>query len=162
MQSLIRLPKDLVISIAGAVLKIENHRVKTPSNGLMAFMLDLCRFRTAKQMAEMEKTIQFEAVIEYCAEEMDENHGLLAGIIVLHYGASLKDWNEFVEFSNSIGGRLVAGRLVEKIRNCDDWEEFWVELQVKSQFNADIKQTITRSMKRKNLFVETCNHPNKK
>ena len=161
MQTLIRLPKDLNIVIGGYPLTIENHRVKIPTSGLTYFMLDLCRIRTAKQMAEMEKTIQFEAVIEYCVEEIDKDDTVLAGIITLHYGVYWTHLDELMGYCNGVEGRHVAERLVEKIRNCDDWEEFWVEMQVKSQFNVNIKQIIARSVEesKKALFAETGNHP---
>ena len=152
MQSLTWLPKEARIwrSEVGELI-IKNHRiVSAGSEGLWGYLLRAVRWQyesgdCTDMITEMEcKGFQYEAVIEYCVEELESDHTMLTDVIYQHYIVTA-DWSAFYKFVADDAGRKIAQRFIEKIRNCDGWTEFLDTMKKRDGFYQEIKDEIKAS-----------------
>ena len=158
-QNLVMLPKKAEFSIDGWTIEIRNHKVKGTMGlfgKIMAIILDSESNR--ESLAEFEKhKISYEAVIEYCAHELECNIPVLAQFIKRYveeefmHPVTVKNIlpKTFV-FSKSAAGRVIADQFVEKIRSCDNWEQLYDEMQQTSKFCKDIQKRIIKEVKEQN------------
>ena len=156
-QNLLGLPENADFSILEWNVIIRDHKVVT-GYGLFS---DVCRIiqrgRSGKNaLYQFEKEgISYEATIEYCIGELENDVIVLADIIERHYSeVRIKDdkgfgkvWKFIVDFSSNGMGRIIACQLVEKIRSCENWNELCDELHMTSQFQKDMKNKIQKEVK---------------
>ena len=63
----------------------------------------------------------------------------------------MDDEKEIVaRFSKSEACRIIAGQFVEKIRNFNNWQDFYDEMRLTSRFNKDMKNRIIQELKEQN------------
>ena len=114
-------------------------------------------------LTEFEKyKVSYEAAIEECCYELEENKFILANIIYYYRGEIIEikggtitgTWNKVVKFSESPKGRVIADQYIDKIRSCSDWEELYDELHSKSTFSKHLIKQIQETMGRE--MPDTC------
>ena len=94
--------------------------------------------------------INFEAAIECCCGELEENEQILACAIYWSYDElekikmhPLDDMPDAIlVFSRSAAGRKIAAQLIEKIRSCDNWEELYDVFHYTNKFYNDVMSGI--------------------
>ena len=155
-QSLIQLPKTANFRILGWSIIIEDHTI-TNNYGLLGkitrIIVELPVDRQALYQFE-KHGISWEAAIEYCTRELEDNPRILATVI-RYYGIdkgvrsdTMDDWNNRVSFSESAAGRKIAEQFVEKIRSCGNWGELYDELQLTTKFSKYMKERIIKEIKK--------------
>ena len=147
-QSLIQLPKeaDIIAGYKGTLLSIRNHKV-VPTGTLFEWILRLIwnhnSWGNAVTLME-KKGLMFEAVIECCVRELEDDTGLLARVGLwdqdIWYAVNPPDNADAnYAFSESDAGRNIAAQLIDKIRSCNDWEQLRSEMNHTSGFYQDLK-----------------------
>ena len=156
-QSLTQLPKTADFKIGGWPIKITDHKIESFDN-LFDCMLDIIMDpRSDRQiLSEFEKYgVSFEAVIEYCVEELEHDVNMLTNIMwrgdilesVFHPSQMLNTWSKCEDFSKSVAGRKIAEIYIEKIRICDNWGELYDEMHPTSEFIKNINNRIVEELK---------------
>ena len=155
-QSLTRLPETAQFVIGNCQVTIRDHRI-VDSKGLFGKILWMARNKEcdANTLCQFEKHgISYEAAIECCAHEMENDTSILAdtillGYIILKYEKILtgNTVERIRAFSKSMAGRSIANRYVDTLRNCDNWEQLYDELQPTSRFQKEMKSTVNREVK---------------
>ena len=151
-QSLIPFPKAAEFYIGSNEVVIENHRIIS-ALGLFALVIHIIHNSDSDRqtLSEFEKHgISFETVIEKCTRELEENAETLAEVIfpiptknrtcTIH----VKAWDLTIHFSKSVAGRSIAEQFIEKIRNCNGWDELYDEMHSSSQFRKEMKNKIIK------------------
>ena len=149
--NMLQLPKEADFLICGWQIYIQNHRAVKGYNLFPRIMGIIRSVNSDRQtLTEFEKHgISYEAAIECCAEELEENPGVLVWFISWMY--VIRNSKEpTVGFSKSKRGRFIADQLVEKIRNCDGWVELYDELHHSSRFQKEMKKRIIKELKEQN------------
>ena len=152
-QSIVRLPESTEIRIPKWDIVIENHRVVSEMGlfGGIGHILDNSREdETTLELFE-EGGISYESFIEYCVEELDEEPTTLAYAIlrldgILQTIGSYSDsrFGRIVNFSASEAGRSIAVDIIDKIRDCHNWREFYNELHETGKFQKDMADRVTK------------------
>ena len=157
-QSLIQLPKTAEFVIRGWNVTIENHKIVNDEMGLFSTIIGVVDTSGSNKQTlyQLEKLgISFESAIECCASELELDVNILSEIIWYHIGmqkpASILENEEgkdlFLYFSKSVTGRIIADQYIEKIRSCNNWEELYEELNLKSKFRKDMTKKIRTGLK---------------
>ena len=155
-QSLTRLPKEAEIGIGNWSVTIQDHKV-VGDDGLTLKMIWIVNspFAYRKTLSEFENWgVSFEAAVEWCAHELENNVKLVLNIIrrmmFLEAKTNLDKCNVddvILEFSKSgITGRI-ATLYVDKIRSCENWEELYDTLQQSSKFTKEMNDRIKEEVK---------------
>ena len=155
-QSLTRLPETAHIIIGERHIKIRNHKVES-AEGLTGRIVSMMKnpHNNRETLYQFEKHgISFEMVIEYCANELEHDVDVFAWVIRHYKGALCNvdspggiNWSKILNFSKSDTGTAIVGLLIDKIRNCNNWEELYDELHPESRFGRDVKNKIIGRMK---------------
>ena len=155
-QSMTQLPKEADFNIDGWWVTINNHQIsKYVSLWLKIINISQSPRSDKNTLYQFEKHgVSFEAAIEWCATEFEENADVLADVIYWHYGIQKvrentvgSQFNLFSAFSESKAGRKIAVQYIEKIRCCNNWEELYEEMQMTSRFHEDMKSRIKVEVK---------------
>ena len=167
-QSLVRLPETVDLKINDTSLHIRDHRVAS-GYGLYVWVSDIIQYIDSQRcknseftyddwntvVTNMEKQgLVYEAVIEWCVQELENKTDILEHIVYFHYNItriqrktpiaiSLEVLSDFLKNDR---GRSIANQLIEKIRSCDDWQDFYDEMRLTSRFNMDLKNRIQREV----------------
>ena len=154
-QNLILLPKSADFEILGWPVKIQNHRA-VHTDSLFTSISSIINKSTPgsiQTLVEFEKhKVSYEAVIEYCADEFENDVDVLTSVIRDYLIPEIKDidntqqWRVIHNFSKSMTGRSIAVMYIEKIRSCENWSELYEEMHYASRFNQDMKNRITAEM----------------
>ena len=145
-QSLTQMPKKTDFKICGWEISIMEHKARG-SEGLYGRIVFIVEDPESNRdtIQQFEKYgISFEAAIECCAEELEENPGVLAWFISWEY--DMGDSGFIAGFSESEAGRSTATQLMEKIRSCDNWVELYDELHHSSRFQKEMKSKILKEL----------------
>ena len=156
-QSLTRLPEEVEFKIGEWHVTVQNH-VITEDMGLFGIIMNIVTSSDLdrKALLEFEKRgISFEAAIECCVEEIENNTDILAKVLWWHYDTykisempcDHRYLNPTYDFSKRDAGRKIAVQLVEKIRSCENWGELYDELNLKSQFQKEMEYKIISEVK---------------
>ena len=161
-QSLTQLPQYVEFEIGACVVKIHDHRV-VYLGGLFARIRCVINneFSHRAMLQQFEKYgVSYEAAIECCAVELEQNAEILAYLIGpemlvdtqktlgIRPAISMKNgWELILDFSESEAGRAIAGQYIDKIRSCDDWGELYDELHVSSRFQKEMENRIKKEVK---------------
>ena len=154
-QSLIQLPKDAEFEIEEWCIKIEDHQMMYGA-GLFTVMMDIVKggYSHRNTLYQFEKHgISFEAAIECCVRELEYDTDAFIDFIrqycdgMKYMGSVADSLRGCGAFSESEIGRKIATQFVEKIRSCDDWDEFCTEMSQKSKFITYIKKKIKEEMR---------------
>ena len=155
-QSLTQLPKNALFKIGTCSVIIREHAVRN-SHGLFdivdQIITDAESDRNTLYSFE-ENKISYEAAIEWCVNEIEENVSMLADVLCRRYdkNQNINPYDirrhRFFVFSKSKAGKKIATQLMEKIRSCDNWGELYEEMQPTSQFQKDIGERITVEIER--------------
>ena len=142
-QSLTQLPEEADIRIARKNVTIQNHKV-LERGGLTGRIRLIIEDENSdiQSLYQFEKHgVSYEAAIEYCAQEFEEDAVILANFIV-------RNLNErrALSFSESVAGRKIAEQFIEKIRSCDNWGELYEELHRSSRFHQEIVDKISTEL----------------
>ena len=137
-QEIVKLPETASISIGWRDLVIDNHKV-TSEEGMFYWAVavvagydwDVAVSRMIRQK------ISYEAFIECCAAELENDINTLANMAWWH--TDMKNRIECNAFVSSPGGKNIAMEIVEKIRGCDNWNEFRVLFQEESDFKDELR-----------------------
>ena len=155
-QSLTQLPKTADIVIGECKTIIRNH-MPHKNHNLTVKITDIIRWSPYNRelLAEFEKYgVSFEAAIEYCVHELEDDLWDTVGRLIYWnynlkkiYGIGIdKEWNIILSFSKSAAGRKIAEMYIEKFRNCNSWEELYIELHMTSKFQQDMKSRVIREI----------------
>ena len=154
-QDLTQLPETADFKIGMWPITIRNHKV-TDENAMFGSIIWIVNRTDLGRdvLNKFEKHgISYEAVIECCAKELEENPKVLDFFIKWMY--VIRNSKEpTVGFSKSKRGRFIADQLVEKIRSCDNWGELYDEMQMTSKFQKDMKNRIILELKEQNRIKE--------
>ena len=161
-QSLILLPERANIRILGWGIEIREHKV-VGWGGLWGRIINIIEDTESHRgtLYQLEKHgLGYEAAIEWCARELEDNAYILAQFIYLNYNTDrIREMvgenvmNIIHVFSKGVTGRKMADQFTEKIRSCENWQELYDELHPASKFNLDMKNKITVELKRQCLRV---------
>ena len=157
-QSLTQLPKDADFRVLGWEIQTRNHRIINCAHGLWGVIIDIIRDSDSSMdtLYQFEKQgISWEMAVECFAHELEYHDTALSDTICWCYD-NLEIKKMFTEktleridgFSESAAGRKIAEQFIEKIRNCDDWEELYDEMQMTGKFRKDMKRRIKRELKK--------------
>ena len=143
-QSLTRLPEAVHIRIGIWEIEIVNYKIKK-GKSFLGFMMDIIASYNWKEFVdEMQKHgISYESVIETCAEEIEHNNGVFANIAAFHYKA-LKTHDDSKIFSKSVAGRRIADEIIERMRQCENWQELYSIMIKESETSKDIRNKIVK------------------
>ena len=154
-QSMTQLPKTADVQILGLSVTIRDHKVVN-INGLFDRIMCIIQSSNSdrRTLCQLEKHgIGFEAVIEYCAQEIQSDSIKLADIINWQYDSweDIKPDMLFKEsivlvFSKNGISSSIADQIEEKIRDCDDWGELYDEMHPTSEFIKDIENRIRKNV----------------
>ena len=155
-QSIVRLPKEDNFEIGGWYIKIQDHKVKYREGliGMLTLMIG-SKSVDRQTLAKFEEyKVSFEAVIEECSNELEDNKIKSAEIIWHHYDITTQSTTTKVEtsirgiydFSKSEAGRTIINEFIEKIRSCENWKELYDILHPKNKFIRDMKQRIMKAV----------------
>ena len=157
-QSLIQLPKEAEFKIAGQIITISNRMVVTRM-GLFDKILDIVNYPYSdiKTLMDFEgHGVSFEAAIECCANELEWNMDVITDLIYHNYYTKRVykngmdcNWDKIRAFSTGEAGRIIADQFIEKIRDCDNWEELYNEMLYTSKFTKDMKKKIMKEIENK-------------
>ena len=158
-QNIVDIPESADVQIAGWRMIIQNHKIQE-FDKLFCKMMQIADDRncTRKTLTEFEKyNISYETAIEYSADELENNMNTLAEVIHWYYNDDFIEkmgtngkWDELLRFSKSNAGRNIADDIIDKIRNCENWEELYDEIHTGSKFNKDMKKTVMEAMRKWN------------
>ena len=147
-----RLPNTADIEILGWSIEIRNHQVVNYDCRFFDVIMDLVSdVRSDREtLYQFEKHgISFEMVVEECVKELEEDTLALVSLIFGHYKLSKivyadkgSTWLEKCAFSAGRTGRKIVDRIVEKIRDCNDWGELYDEMNPESRFHKEIIKKI--------------------
>ena len=155
-QSLIQIPKDAHFKMGSYHVTIQNHHIQY-SNGLFNQIMNTIQHSHSnwQQLTEFENHgISWEMVIECCARELEENVDVLAYLIWMYTAWEIKieymddSMEEIKVFMKSDAGGRISDLFIEKIRNCNNWQELYTELHPKSSFQKEMKSRILREVKK--------------
>ena len=143
-QSLTRLPQTAEFKIGGIFITIKNHKV-TNDYGLLSRIMDVIPDSKSDRntLYQFEKNgISYEMGVECCAEELENNKDVLARFITRctdfeNHGIHISH-QAILDFSKSDAGKMIAEQYIEKIRNCDDWGEFYEQIHLQSKFQKEM------------------------
>ena len=158
-QNIVSLPETADIEIAGKYIIIKNYEVVLTRGGFLYKIM--CMVNDSEQDKNtLEKFedygVSFEAAIEYCIHEIEDDTEKLANIIWLYDDASdsknrwkqIDDkWSKMCNFSASVKGREIAEEFVENIRSCTNWVQLHETMNKKSVFQKDMKQKIEEGIR---------------
>ena len=154
-QSLIQLPQTAYFKIEGWPVTIREHEI-VGDNSLVLTMTLVIKLEDYYRgvLSKFEKEgISFEAAIEECARELEQDTNTFTEVIYWFYGfcefeeKDPENIKGFIHsFSESEAGRTIAGQIVEKIRSCNSWEELYDELQWTSKFHKNILCRIKKGL----------------
>ena len=152
-QSIVQLPFMAFVKFRVSYVRIRNHKVINHNGLFGAIRTIILREKADRQiLTKFEKHgINFEAVIEYCANELEDDSRILADMIRWGYGirGQIKDgvyMKECNDFSKSPTGRPIADMFVDNIRDCRDWQELYDELHPQSTFSKHMTKKIHKEM----------------
>ena len=154
-QSLIQLPESADIEIVGWGVTIRDHKVVS-WDGLFSHMVRLVRDynRGIQDLVKFEKHgISFECAIEESVRELEQDIEAVARILSF----CCFDTDACSRISKSKGGRNIADRYIEKIRNCENWGELYDEIHPSSKFSKDMRNRIIKEIKKENKKNEEVN-----
>ena len=150
-QNLVQLPKTAKFEIDGWEISIRNHKISSYGGLLNRLMNIVNNTRLGRNvLSGLEKhTVSFEAVIEYCVEELELRPGVLEEVIYGQYGIGERGDDKFfrvrpVKFSKSEKGRIIAGFFIDKIRDCENWGALYDTIRSDSKFSKKIKSKILK------------------
>ena len=156
-QSLTGLPESADIDIANWWVSIRDHEIIDGDGGLFNMIIGIAGVEGFGRgmLYQLEKLgISYEAAIECCAHELEQNVGVLVDVIrwhIIRCGIEDMTGEEYVDlflsFSKSEAGRNIAGQFVEKIRSCDNWDDLYDELNHMSKFYKDMRKKIGMELK---------------
>ena len=148
-QNMIELPQEAEFDIEGFHVVIQNHRVKTYDHSLLGAIIMITRNTSidVNTLQQFERHgISYEAAVEECAYELENNASALAWVIYWsHDSARIKDattgnTREEVDiYAASDRGRKIAAQYIEKIRSCDDWQQLYEQLHYNSPFQKEME-----------------------
>ena len=148
-QSLTQLPKTVDFNINGQWIEISNYEVVQPRSLFHAIMHIIHYFDSDKNtLTQFEKHgISFEMVIECCARELDKDNMEFTIIThdcykILTTREKYIDWDTRLAFSKSVVGKKIVQQITERIRDCNNWEDLYDEMQLTSKFQKEIKRRI--------------------
>ena len=157
-QSLTQLPEMTDMKILGWEIKIRNHNVLGYfDSGLFAIIMGImddydCDRKTLYQLEK--HGISYEAAIECCVREIEHISSVFTGFIWRHCEPFKmidinveKNYEKVHDFSESVGGRMIADQIVEKIRSCENWGELYDELHMSSRFQKEMENRIKKEIK---------------
>ena len=146
-QSLIQMPKSAYFDIEGYTITIRDHKVENFGGllGKIAGIIGDEVFSHRLILEEFEKHgVSYEAVIEWCAYELEHDTNILESIIRDQYGYHEDAEHDYIRhkniriFSKSEKGRNMANQFIEKIRSCENWGELYDELHPRSKFQREM------------------------
>ena len=129
-------------------LDVENYKVKsasTPSDyqaSLFEWLLRTTNLGVeATAVSELEKAgVSYEAAIEYCIGELEDNTEILERVMWWHYNIQL-GIIERRRFSKSVAGRKIADYIIQDMRRCNNWKDL-TETMKKSDSYRHIRNQI--------------------
>ena len=156
-QSIVGFPESADFEICGHIIKIRFHKI-IHHGGFFALALNILADSDANRqtLAEFEgHGISYESFIECCITELEENPETFARIInwidhtsqqviPLH---SAGKWDHVLLFSQSSRGMEMAEEFEEKIRNYENWGEFYDDLKPASKFIKEMKKHLKMEIK---------------
>ena len=161
-QSLTQLPKTTEFKIWGRWIVIDDHEVIN-HDGLFVTMMHVINDEGSDKQTlyQFEKEgINFESAIERCAYELEYDPQLIALFIwdyvhpeIRKFDANVT-WSEMGIFSESVACRKIVEQLIDKIRSCNDWQDFYDEMQETTKFHKDVKKRMIKELKEQNRIKE--------
>ena len=147
MQSIVRLPKTAYLKLGLFWLRIKNHKT-TMSSGMAGWMLCTIRFVSKEKFIESMKQheISFEAAVETCNTELENTTKTFEDILYWYFHIKNVP-NASTKYSKSEAGITMAEEIIEKIRDCGDWEGFYDGMNEKSDFYMKMKKKINVEIK---------------
>ena len=163
-QSLTQLPKTADIKIVGGgghewEIKIHNHRIINCANGLWGVIIDIIRDSDSSMdtLYQFEKHgISWEMAVECFAHELEYNDNTALSHTIYWCHDILKFEEMITEktleridgFSASPTGRSIAEMYVDTVRNCDNWEQLYLQMHPTSRFQKEMESMVVREIKR--------------
>ena len=157
--SLTQMPKQAYIEFEGEdgeTIEVAIENYETFSNcGLFYEIMDIVNWLDlgSQILNKFEKHgVSFETAIEYCVEEIEKNTRVRVWLIWWHHPVKVADdppgshWDRINIFLNSATGGAIIEQYIEKIRNCDNWEELYDEFHHTSKFQQDMKSRICKEL----------------
>ena len=148
MQDIVQLPESALVKHNNAYLNIKNHAVCESSLGLdygslFLWTLSLIRKRAWDGLPGTfdQNKISFEAFIETCVDELENSYKLTSHTLWWNYGFRLAyfDADESVKDESCY---KVASYIADRIRTCENWEEFYTAMKPKGTFSKSVKKLI--------------------
>ena len=158
-QSLTQLPRTTNFEIGGSDIIIQDHKCENEEGlfGNIVGIIDIQPFEMHALYEFEEHGICFEAAIEECVAELENQIDVLALAIYWHgfidnipkNDKAIREskWVCIRNFSASVAGRALVDQLVEKIRDCDDWDELYCELHRTSKFHKEMSSKVQKWVK---------------
>ena len=136
-------PKAAEISAGSWGFNIIHHRVEDA--GMFTGLLTLIKLnnpadwnRVVLQMEQ--KGITFEDASRYCCHELSREINKRVHLFTHYY--DFKNQKILLAFAKSVAGRRIAEKLVEQIKSCTNWDEFYREMNPECDSWGDTTQQI--------------------
>ena len=153
-QSMTRLPKSAEIQALGNTLVIKDHVITSEWN-LIEWIFQVINYQDRDIWNNMVKDLDanklsYEAAIECCAQEIEDDYDTFGNIIYCHYDIkkyTCRDAEEHLQAvlagSHSQECIKISEQFMEKIRSCDNWGDLYDEMQSTSKFIENMKKQIS-------------------
>ena len=151
MQEIVRLPENAIITAPEYDLHIENHEV-VDTWTLLFWVKKVFRNNALETVLPQLKKhgISFEAVIEYCVTELEEQNTLRENIVSWHFNVYMEieydDKNSKIKYETSQETLQIREQIIEEMRNCSDWDDLRRSFNEESRFSKDMKEQIKKQM----------------
>ena len=153
MQEITQLPETVYIGIkkdggftkmGGTILTIENHKV-TSMYGLFCWLFEKDGPSLKTKIMELrENKISYEAFIENSVMELEDEVNL-RGILIWDFNVT-KNMGDLMKYAKSAACMEMAEKIIDKIRDCKDWDDLNLEMGHDGRFMKRIRIQITEEM----------------
>ena len=142
-QNIVRLPETAEINIDNSWLIIENHKVKKGMQ-LFIWMQGLAKNEEQYEtLDEFEKWgITYEAFIEQCVMELEEDSVVFQTMENWEYCDNYTNDRVRLDVANTPAAAEIISDMVDHIRDCNDWEDFFELINPESDFSTYIAEEL--------------------
>ena len=151
--------------MSGLRLEIRDHKIVDTGdfqriNSLLYWMLNAIdqRIDMMKVFAEMERQgLSYPICVETCATELEYKHVFSLGVVFRY--DSEKHWGKANRLANTSLGTGIKDEFLQKIRDCESYEEFASEMTAndgRGRKNTGFINHITRRIKQGEEDLNTC------
>ena len=121
-----QLPESAIISQGNWGFEIVDHHVK--DSGMFDAFLSLIKYGSPADwnsaVIQMKsKGVYFKAALHYCIYELATDYNKFAWLLAHYFG--FKDLRIMLKFSKSQTGRKAVTRLLDIVKICKDWDDFY-------------------------------------